>query len=253
MDDISVDSLVGSLFKLGRPISTTDVGSQIKQLKDPLEIIEYANRVLSMAHLGFEQVQFEDGIDTLLLEAQREQIPEARKDGLTQLADRRTIEKRMRENKGKYSTLMMDLDHFKQYNDNYNHFVGDIVLKTVAQIIMGNVRRTEGFVGRYGGEEIYCELNNIGKYEAALVAERIRKDVEQNATKEVSQELNKRGLYTFAERFKNEKVTLSIGVADEKQGEGPDKVRRLADAALYFAKDHGRNQVAIYNPQMNHQ
>lgn len=119
--------------------------------------------------------------------------------------------------------LMVDVDHFKQYNDTYGHQTGDVVLKQIAEII-GDCVGDSGFVGRYGGEEFIVVLPEMAKWEAVVIGEELRDAVAQA-------------------EFPGRPVTVSVGLAycigqtDEKS------LIAAADEALYRAKNFGRNCV----------
>lgn len=124
-----------------------------------------------------------------------------------------------------FGVLMIDIDHFKRFNDDHGHAAGDRVLYQVAQGIRRHVRRSDT-VGRYGGEEIMVAVDGSNLQDLQAYAERIRRSVEA---------LDLDGLPG---------VTISIGAAIG----GPDdlnaeSVRERADVALYVAKKAGRNQV----------
>lgn len=132
----------------------------------------------------------------------------------------------------KLSFLMIDIDHFKHFNDEFGHLVGDVVLKQVAQTIKKNVREVD-FAGRYGGEEFGVGLIETDEGTAFLVAERIRRAV------------GKRVFEAFEEKLS---VNVSIGCATLSPA--ANSVYRLieaADAALYQAKRLGRNRVCVAN------
>jgi len=124
--------------------------------------------------------------------------------------------------------LMIDLDRFKQVNDQHGHQVGDEVLLSVSSVVSKRVRgKGRGY--RYGGEEIAVLLPNFSVEECAVVAELIRKEVEQ---------LNPTPHKIL--------VTVSVGVAVfPRQAENERELVRLSDQALYEAKDLGRNLVRI--------
>ncbi len=125
------------------------------------------------------------------------------------------------------SFLMIDLDHFKSFNDAYGHGVGDEVLKVVAQTVAMAVRG-KGEAYRYGGEEISVILPNHVLGEASVVAERIRTEIES----------------ARVESIPDACVTASIGVAAIPQtSANKDDMLTDADRALYQAKDNGRNRV----------
>lgn len=128
------------------------------------------------------------------------------------------------------SFLMADIDHFKRYNDQFGHLVGDVVLRQVARIIKGELREID-LVGRYGGEEFLILLAQTDKQGAKLAAERIRQAVESQTIRAYDEKLG---------------VTLSLGVATfpEDGGEAKELIDK-ADIALYRAKKQGRNRVCV--------
>lgn len=156
-------------------------------------------------------------------------------DGLTGLFNRRHImevlqgeTQRSRRHDRVFSVLMIDVDHFKRYNDEYGHPAGDEVLQRVAQVLTGALREVDR-VGRYGGEEFLALLPETARAQAAEAAERIRERLQAEA---------------FLPAGEPVPVTLSIGVAEFPQdGETPEAVVATADAALYRAKREGRDRV----------
>lgn len=131
-----------------------------------------------------------------------------------------------------YGVILGDIDLFKQVNDGFGHVAGDRVLKMVAQVLSGKVRRFDHAV-RWGGEEFLIILPDASLGVAVSLAERIRAAVEACSDPEVG-------------RF-----TLSLGVGLWEAGETEDDLLRRADAALYRAKHRGRNQVAVATGTMN--
>lgn len=128
------------------------------------------------------------------------------------------------------SVLMMDIDHFKAFNDNYGHAVGDDVLKVVADCL-STEKRTEDVLARFGGEEFVLMLDHCNVEEAELKAEKLRAAVE--CLKLPSLDIN---------------ITMSIGVAQLKADEHSfTEPLKRADDALYLAKEQGRNRVIINN------
>ncbi|MER9585486.1 diguanylate cyclase [Mesorhizobium sp. M0276] len=134
--------------------------------------------------------------------------------------------------------LMCDIDFFKKLNDHLGHAEGDRCLVEVANIIQENVRRDRDQVARYGGEEFLVLLPAVSEDEAVSVAERIRKSVEDAGLPNPGSRLSHR-------------VTLSIGVAVQASEEAisPEQLQRQADAALYLAKQSGRNRVLLHRAQ----
>jgi diguanylate cyclase (GGDEF)-like protein len=158
-------------------------------------------------------------------------------DSLTQVKNRHYFDKKLpaeyrrafRE-KAWLSLLIIDIDHFKKFNDLHGHQAGDKVLQEVANAIQEVVQRPSDAVSRYGGEEFIVLLPNTPKEGAALVAERIRKTI---------QALN------FQWQDESLSVTISIGLASciPAYYEGESTLFKQADDYLYVAKDNGRNQV----------
>ncbi|WP_442875922.1 diguanylate cyclase [Amycolatopsis sp. NBC_01488] len=136
---------------------------------------------------------------------------------------------------GGFAVLMIDLDHFKRINDTYGHLTGDDVLAAVAVAISSSVRQGDT-VGRFGGEEFVVLLPGIGRADVLGIAERVRVAVgELNVV-----------ISTGTGTVRVSGLSVSIGVASHP-GAGPtlDDVLRSADAALYRAKEAGRNRVAV--------
>jgi diguanylate cyclase (GGDEF)-like protein len=149
-------------------------------------------------------------------------------DPLTGLPNRRRLEESL--GRRPAAVAMIDIDHFKLYNDRYGHQAGDECLRRVAHVIGANVRESDVVV-RYGGEEFAVILDNADEVTALAVAERIRAAVEDLAE---PHDAAPRG-----------RVTVSIGVAagDPATGTAPDDLLGAADACLYAAKAAGRNGV----------
>lgn len=163
-------------------------------------------------------------------------------DGLTELYNhryfqdtlRKQIETAKRYNQP-FSLIIIDIDFFKKFNDSYGHQSGDAVLKGVAHILKRNTRATD-FVCRYGGEEMSIILPYTDREEAIINAERICKAVSSNVFK--------------LPNNVNCHVTISLGVSTFPQdGETPQSIIEKADKALYWAKEHGRNQVGGIDEQ----
>jgi len=125
------------------------------------------------------------------------------------------------------SLILLDVDHFKQYNDTFGHQAGDEVLRSVAQILREQVRDRD-FVARYGGEEFAIVLPDTDCERAVAVAERLRQAIEQAA-------------------WRRRPVTASIGVASLRPDmESRKELIEAADQALYQAKRSGRNRVEVW-------
>ena len=125
--------------------------------------------------------------------------------------------------------MMIDIDFFKKVNDTYGHASGDEVLRTVASIIKAQLRESD-IPARYGGEEFAVLLPYTHIDEAKIVGERLRKAVE-----EASIQLDKLNI----------NVTISMGLAELTPDLSGEELFKLADKALYEAKESGRNRVCI--------
>ncbi len=157
-------------------------------------------------------------------------------DPLTRLCNRRSLTEileneldRCRRNATPCSLIMADIDHFKRVNDRYGHQSGDEVLITVADLLREQLRPYD-LAARYGGEEFCLVLPETSPEQAENVAERIRKRVEN---------------YNFSGIAADLHLTISLGVASlaGESTKTEDELIRLADEALYLAKNNGRNRV----------
>ncbi|MEH0885320.1 membrane-associated sensor domain-containing protein [Enterobacter sp. UNJFSC 003] len=154
-------------------------------------------------------------------------------DALTQTANRRAMETVLEEavEQGKsFSLIMLDVDYFKLYNDTYGHQAGDECLTRVAQVLKQSVRTPNDVVSRYGGEEFVVILFDCPVNMAEQVAARIQDG------------LRSAGIAHSASHV-SEFVTVSIGIAGKAEGLAGTEVIARADAALYRAKEAGRNCV----------
>ena len=165
-------------------------------------------------------------------------------DDLTQVFNRRHFHTRLDEEIERarrydhpMSLLMMDLDHFKTINDRHGHQTGDEVLRTVAALIRSKTRSAD-IVARYGGEEFVVLLPETKQEIAKVTAEKLRTVIEQ---------------YPFTpENQSSIHVTASFGVSSlnmsDKNSTGiADRIVKMADDAMYQAKQDGRNRVAVYS------
>lgn len=128
-----------------------------------------------------------------------------------------------------FCLLVVDIDHFKKFNDKYGHKVGDQVLRAVSEAVQESLRASD-LVFRYGGEEFVVILNGIDMDKAFKLAEKIRRGVEKDY---------------FVDKDQKMIVTVSIGVACVREGDTESSLFERADKALYAAKGNGRNQVGI--------
>ncbi len=203
--------------------------------QDPLSAsdVEFADTVIKSAVNAIEQAHTieQAKADNARLEAL------AHTDPLTHLLNRRALTirlvaelERVRRYNSPLTMLMIDIDHFKQVNDTYGHLVGDEALRAIAVILQRSVRSVD-MVARYGGEEFVVVLPETGEIGAVAFAERIRERVERHNFE--------------ARRAAPARVTVSIGVSSfpAPHVESAEDLFARADAALYRAKERGRNQV----------
>lgn len=198
--------------------------------------------IVSMAEITEEARIFYE-----LADANRSLNVRASRDSLTGLYNRAYFEdalarefKRMQRGDEVLSLVLMDVDHFKQYNDLYGHIAGDHCLTAVAGAAMTALLRPGDYLSRYGGEELVAILADTDADGARLTAERMREAV---AALQIPHARSPIGI-----------VTASFGVAtitgldDARLHEARDRLIGAADRALYAAKAKGRNQVAVAPP-----
>ncbi|HET6431299.1 GGDEF domain-containing protein [Dyella sp.] len=163
----------------------------------------------------------------------------AHTDSLTGLANRRALDEVLerewvlREHATRsIAVLMIDIDYFKQLNDRYGHPAGDACLRMVGRVLLATAGRPGDVLGRYGGEEFALVMCGGSLADAQAVGERLRAAVEKLAIANADSPF---GI-----------ITVSIGAASGLVGEGsPDTLMAAADAALYAAKQAGRNRVTV--------
>lgn len=162
-------------------------------------------------------------------------------DGLTGIANRRHFDemlsqewKRGLREKHNLSVVLLDIDFFKKYNDNYGHQGGDDCLKQVASTLNDTIHRPSDFIARYGGEEFVAILPDTDIKGAAIIAEEMRANIESE---------NIPHAHSDVASF----VSISLGVASMQPGKSTSEEDLVAkaDAALYEAKEKGRNRYII--------
>ena len=152
-------------------------------------------------------------------------------DSLTGLYNRRKINelletelKRFSRNNLVFSLMFFDIDHFKKINDTFGHDVGDVVLKSFADVLSSNVRSIDS-VGRWGGEEFLIILIDSNSEKAKIVAEKIQANLREFNFEPVG------------------KITASVGISESTDSDSLETLIKRADEALYRAKDLGRNRI----------
>ena len=159
-------------------------------------------------------------------------------DGLTGIHNRRWLDEtlhrlvvRHERDEEPLCVALIDIDHFKKFNDTHGHEVGDLVLTTVAATLVKNLRPTD-LVARFGGEEFVILFPQTVPADALLAGERVREIVSQMVVKK-------------ADGAELPRVTISMGIAPLVHGEKPAETLKAADVAMYEAKHGGRNQVRV--------
>lgn len=190
--------------------------------------------------LHFLSNRLRSGNDIVAVSKSREKEHEhaANVDALTGVNNRRWLQDMIATLKGHdlldsmpLAVLMLDVDHFKRYNDTYGHKSGDLVLQMVARTMRKSLRPSD-MLARYGGEEFVILLPRTPAKQAQAVAERLRKAVEKcQISAEQGQALPS--------------VTVSVGVSPLKENETIEEAIEVADQALYLAKDNGRNRIEM--------
>jgi diguanylate cyclase (GGDEF)-like protein/PAS domain S-box-containing protein len=165
----------------------------------------------------------------------------ANTDSLTGLANRRYFDQvlnaefhRMKRTGASLSLIMLDVDHFKNFNDSYGHLAGDDCLRQIGTTLKTFVRRASDFVARYGGEEFVVILAETDPRGAETLAERIRKAIEALAIPHAGSEVA-------------QVVTVSLGVVTVYPPgmASTEQIVALADKAMYRAKQAGRNRISV--------
>ncbi len=222
-----------------------DVSDQIDSIKSPAELKALVQSMMSDADAMVARNQkLEAELDRsshVMEELQRDLETvrkEAMTDGLTGLSNRKAFDAAIRrvaeeaaESGGTFSLLMVDIDYFKNFNDNFGHQIGDQVLRLVARTLTDGVKGRD-IAARYGGEEFAIILPDTPLDAGVHVGNTLRKVV---ATKDV---INR----NTSEKLG--RITMSVGAAEWRPGENITDLIERADAALYTAKHNGRNQVA---------
>jgi diguanylate cyclase (GGDEF)-like protein len=209
--DLSVDlPVVGG----GEVTYLTEVfNDMVKRLREGREALDAINETLRVKNEELQRLSLTDGLTGLDNRRQLMQTLEAEVE-------------RSRRHGHNFAVVMLDVDHFKNYNDSHGHLAGDEVLTRVGALLRECTRGVDSSA-RYGGEEFVLVLPETGVDRAVEVAERIRARLAK-------------------EGFSNGRITLSAGVAQfPKDGDTPETVLSSADAALYRAKGEGRDRVVL--------
>jgi diguanylate cyclase len=224
---------------------TSQVNSQVQVNGDPRPIIEQLVAELARATSRAAALETNFLASTQELDRIRDSLRAAEErsntDALTGLANRRSMDEFFRsaqivamEGDEPLSILMIDIDHFKKFNDTYGHQVGDQVLRLVAKVLQDNVGQG-GLAARYGGEELIAVLPGYDLGACVEVAERIRLRISEAR------------LTRRATGQAISSVTVSIGVAQFRLAESAETMIERCDLGLYQAKRSGRNRTVTEN------
>lgn len=174
----------------------------------------------------------------------------ANSDGLTKIGNRRRFESFLADEwhrairfKTPISLVMIDIDHFKQYNDAYGHQAGDECLQRVADALASSIHRPTDIVARLGGEEFVLVLGGTDAAGAAQIAQTVFQNIRDLRIPHLMSQTS-------------ERLTVSIGIATSRPvvGDNDNELLNLADRALYLAKRSGRDRIVHYDPaDLNHQ
>jgi diguanylate cyclase len=225
------ESLADATTRLGTAKDRDGLRAIVESLIGTTKEIERSNQTLE-ARLKASKQEINELQENLELVRH-----ESLTDPLTTLANRKYFDQSLvrlmneaAESGEPLSLAMMDIDHFKTFNDTYGHLTGDQVLRLVALCVKQNVKGQD-IAARYGGEEFAVVLPKTNVRQALSVAEHIRRTV-------MGKELMKRSTGESLGR-----VTISLGVASWRRGEAAASLIDRADACLYAAKRGGRNRV----------
>ena len=215
-EDASVDDVKKVIEDLIR--ETKHIGKFGKTVQDELK---ETTRALEVLKKEFEQVKMESLVDFLTSVPNRKAFSQKLNTCMTDASPAGNT----------LSLLLLDIDHFKQFNDKFGHLIGDEVLRFSAKKIKDMIRGND-YLARFGGEEFVVILPQTPLAGAKVVAETIGKFFAQTKMKTVSTSQNIGA------------ITMSIGIACYQRGESAEDLIGRADQALYVAKSTGRNRVA---------
>lgn len=234
------DFLVSDVFTIGGYLfvdshNSTDLSGNGKR-RTPTYDIGILEMLLQAASLIYQNLQLREKLKMLFIRAEKDAVT----DYMTNLFNYRYFKQqlsrefdRARRHKSKFVALMIDIDHFKLYNDTFGHQAGDIVLRNLAEVLKKNTRSSD-VVARYGGEEFVIVCPELEKEMGVALAEKLRTMVANSPL-------------TAGKDLPDKKITISVGIAAYPQdGDSPDNLISNADGALYEAKENGRNQVRVY-------
>lgn len=244
-----VQELLSSLQELTREVNTNvdrhtsrvaDISNSydLTKVTDPKTVLKAAKLLVD----ANKELQHDLASAKEEIRVQKRQMQsymnQARTDELTALPNRRVFEQELRRRRAQWerqkmplSLIMLDVDHFKRFNDYHGHQTGDIVLKSVAEVLEQTIRDMD-IVCRYGGEEFGIILPGTTLDEGEVAAERFRNAIAENTVTVDGSEL---------------RVTISAGLAQALEGEDTKSLVNRADKALYASKKAGRNVASFHD------
>lgn len=212
-----------------------DIENTEKEL--PSYDIGILEMLLQTTGLIYQNLQLREQLKKLFVRAEKDAVT----DYLTNLFNYRYFKQhlnrefdRARRHNSKFVSLMIDIDHFKSYNDTFGHQAGDNVLRNIANVLKTNTRSSD-IVARYGGEEFVIVCPELEKEMGTMLAEKLRKII---AASDLAD----------GKKISGKNITISVGVAAyPDDADRPEDLIQNADSALYKAKENGRNQVQTYS------
>ncbi|MBT3204690.1 MAG: GGDEF domain-containing protein [Gammaproteobacteria bacterium] len=247
----TVANILGMLIDLGgkTAVSNESLEMHMEKLavsKDPSEVLHIASNIISETRIFVDETKkFETTLSDIsnVIETLKNELDDARRqatiDALTGLNNRRIFDDVLvtainssQSSQEPFCLLLLDIDKFKDINDNYGHIVGDKVLVGLSKVLRKHMRGSD-YLCRYGGEEFAVVITETLITGAFTVAEKLRKSIENLRLKHVKtgQQIGQ--------------VTISIGVASYRNGESSIELVERCDSALYRAKSLGRNRTVI--------
>ncbi len=205
------------------------VDNLLSQQEIPPEQIPILTAVAGQMGMAIKNARLFQGVEELSIT-----------DGLTGLYLMRYFKQRLKEEfyraertHGQLSLMILDIDHFKRFNDTFGHPAGDIILSTVAERVLSNARKVD-LTARYGGDEFVILLPDTSAEEALLLADRLHQAVSSVPL-------------TLANN-NDIHLTVSIGIATyPTHASSIEELIKRADEALYWIKSHGRNRIRLYS------
>ena len=219
------------LFKDNREEGIIYLGSNIRDNFDDSETL-FSN-IAAQILLGINNITLYTAVEQMAIN-----------DGLTGIFNRRTLNERMSQmghdaenNKTPLSAALFDIDHFKGFNDTYGHACGDVVLQKLASILDEAADKYGGIAARYGGEEFVLAFPDCDKEKCQKILEETKENIDKATVEYDGKTLS---------------VSVSIGYSTYPEiRKSSNELLGCADSAMYYAKEHGRNQIKCDGPDVD--